>query len=84
MHRGSIVEIGPTENVLERPQHPYTRTLLSAALSLTPGGSTHDFTTDEARAVDAGVDAHGSSSVGTDAGGIGPVPMRLAGERSRS
>lgn len=44
MHLGSIVEIGATEDVLDRPQHPYTRTLLSAALSLTPGETTRDFT----------------------------------------
>lgn len=37
MHLGRIVEIGDTEDVLDRPQHPYTRKLLSAALSLIPG-----------------------------------------------
>ncbi len=30
MHQGKIVELGPTLEVMERPQHPYTRTLLSA------------------------------------------------------
>ncbi len=30
MHRGKIVEMGPTLDVMEHPQHDYTRTLLSA------------------------------------------------------
>jgi ABC-type glutathione transport system ATPase component len=30
MYRGKIVEIGPALDVMERPQHPYTRTLLAA------------------------------------------------------
>jgi peptide/nickel transport system ATP-binding protein len=30
MHRGRIVEIGDTESVCNAPQHPYTRSLLSA------------------------------------------------------
>ena len=37
MYLGRVVEIGRTRDVLERPEHPYTRALLSAALSLTPG-----------------------------------------------
>jgi peptide/nickel transport system ATP-binding protein/oligopeptide transport system ATP-binding protein len=36
MYLGRIVETGPTEEVLERPRHPYTKALLSAALSVTP------------------------------------------------
>lgn len=34
MYRGKIVEIGPTEQITERPQHPYTRTLLEATPEL--------------------------------------------------
>jgi oligopeptide/dipeptide ABC transporter ATP-binding protein len=30
MYRGKIVELGPTLDIMERPQHPYTRTLLAA------------------------------------------------------
>jgi ABC-type oligopeptide transport system ATPase subunit len=30
MHRGKIVEVGEAEQITERPQHPYTRSLLEA------------------------------------------------------
>jgi peptide/nickel transport system ATP-binding protein len=30
MYRGKIVEVGPTEQITERPQHSYTRSLLEA------------------------------------------------------
>ena len=30
MHRGKIVEVGATEQITERPAHPYTRSLLEA------------------------------------------------------
>jgi peptide/nickel transport system ATP-binding protein len=30
MYRGQIVEVAPTEQITERPQHPYTKTLLEA------------------------------------------------------
>lgn len=34
MQRGSIVEEGPAERILRRPEHPYTRELLHAAKAL--------------------------------------------------
>jgi oligopeptide/dipeptide ABC transporter ATP-binding protein len=30
MYRGTIVEVGSTEQMTERPNHPYTRSLLEA------------------------------------------------------
>ncbi|WP_406497858.1 ATP-binding cassette domain-containing protein [Streptomyces sp. NBC_01604] len=38
MYLGRIVESGPAEEVFERPYHPYTAALLSAAPSLAGGG----------------------------------------------
>ncbi|MCK5916626.1 MAG: hypothetical protein KAG92_10840 [Deltaproteobacteria bacterium] len=32
LHQGQIVERGPAEAVFRHPQHPYTKTLLAAAL----------------------------------------------------
>ncbi|WP_082677919.1 ABC transporter ATP-binding protein [Leucobacter chromiiresistens] len=34
MYQGNIVESGPSREILERPQHPYTKRLVSAAPSL--------------------------------------------------
>ena len=31
MYQGRIVEQGPTEQIFERPQHPYTQALLAAS-----------------------------------------------------
>lgn len=37
IHDGQIVEVGPTEQLIENPQHPYTRLLLATAGSLRSG-----------------------------------------------
>jgi peptide/nickel transport system ATP-binding protein len=34
MHNGRIVELGPTQSILEEPQHPYTKSLLLAAATV--------------------------------------------------
>src|SRR3546814_2585974 len=34
MHRGRVVEQGPARQILEAPQHPYTKSLVAAAPSV--------------------------------------------------
>ncbi len=36
MYAGRIVELGPAEEIVSRPRHPYTQALLAAAATLTP------------------------------------------------
>lgn len=42
MHRGRVVESGPSQDVLTDPQHPYTQRLVDAAPSLSAGSGTTD------------------------------------------
>jgi len=49
MHRGEVVDSGPTRSVLERPSHPYTRQLLAAQ----PGAHSRGYRLSSARLVDA-------------------------------
>ena len=36
MYLGQVVEIGPVEEIYQRPKHPYTRALLASRLSMDP------------------------------------------------
>ena len=36
MYEGKIVELGPTEIVVEHPEHPYTQALMSSVLAPEP------------------------------------------------
>jgi peptide/nickel transport system ATP-binding protein len=42
MYLGQVVEIGPVEEIYERPKHPYTRALLASRLSMNPDERTDD------------------------------------------
>ncbi|WP_159502402.1 ABC transporter ATP-binding protein [Microbacterium sp. 18062] len=42
LYRGRVVEDGPTERVLNRPQHPYTKLLVGSAPTLTAGAATRE------------------------------------------
>jgi peptide/nickel transport system ATP-binding protein len=71
MHRGMVVEAGPARQLLEDPQHPYTRSLVRAAPSvaavrLLPGAytSSPEARADRAEKVFQNHDA-GASSQGT-------------------
>jgi peptide/nickel transport system ATP-binding protein len=50
MHQGQLVEEGPTLQVTERPQHDYTKRLLSAVLRPDPGARNKDQRADAAAA----------------------------------
>ena len=41
MFRGKLVEMGPAENIIANPQHPYTQMLLRAVEELTPPSTDH-------------------------------------------
>ncbi|MDQ4214647.1 ATP-binding cassette domain-containing protein [Microbacterium sp. ASV81] len=82
MHLGSIVEIGPTENVMQRPQHPYTRSLLSAELSLTPGVPTRDLAPADPLPTDLPTGAAADAPGSVRPGGLESGAPELAVERN--
>jgi ABC-type glutathione transport system ATPase component len=49
MYRGSIVEVGDTDQVMNRPQHEYTKTLLAAVPTLAPPPTGGEFHANSAR-----------------------------------
>ncbi len=51
---GTLVERGPTSEILKRPQHPYTRALLQAVPNMQPGGRPEVLLTGEVSAERAG------------------------------
>lgn len=53
MYLGRIVELGPVDEVMERPAHPYTRALLSATLSPDPRVSPPPFVPQQAYSSDS-------------------------------
>ena len=44
MNHGKIVELSPTSEIFNRPQHPYTRSLIDSALRLQSGSPPHPST----------------------------------------
>src|SRR5690606_11115247 len=70
MYLGRIVEVGPADDVLDAPAHPYTRTLLVAAPRL---GDRLDGADADGAAVD-GADPDGPDPGGTDLDGLDPEP----------
>lgn len=53
LYRGEIVESGTTENVVNDPQHPYTRLLVGSASSLVSGAISRDERAELRRVLDA-------------------------------
>ncbi|MGP8298366.1 ABC transporter ATP-binding protein [Streptomyces inhibens] len=51
MDGGHLVECGPTDRVLERPEHPTTRNLISCLPTLPSPRRRHDPTADDRRSV---------------------------------
>jgi ABC-type dipeptide/oligopeptide/nickel transport system ATPase subunit len=57
MYRGKIVEIGPAQEIISNPLHPYTRELLAAAIEYRTSSTAEEFHLDDnSRLIDRGND----------------------------
>lgn len=84
MYLGKIVEVGVTEGVLKSPAHPYTRALLSAALSVDPAHRPAHFPL-KGDLPDPGQPRYGCPLVGRcpieiPACSQAPIPLRAMGD----
>jgi peptide/nickel transport system ATP-binding protein len=71
MYRGRLVEVGPTEAIFHRPQHPYTELLVRSVPSIR-GGEEHDL-------IGAAGRARALSEAADRLAATGIPPLRAAG-----
>jgi len=56
LYQGKLVEIGPTRNIIEHPEHPYTKALIACTPTIEGGSFERDLVQID-RAQDAGIDS---------------------------